>query len=189
MMDLFTRRLVLFARQHPREADVSLAEIAHATGLAGAAIDALGTGHYAPGPAFTEAVMFLGCSPAVELGGPTDASDPRPNLYHVEIPERATGATLISDANTRPPRCPACGALADTLPITSGADDTVVCDACGETAALSRWRWRRQAAFGPCVINIWGVHEGEAVPADALLTALCAATGIDWDYAYLHHAL
>lgn len=56
--------------------------------------------------------------------------------------------------------------------------------ACGHVVAAPRARWRHTAGFGRLFVEIPGIYPHEAVPADRLLDALAAATGVRWDYFY-----
>ena len=45
--------------------------------------------------------------------------------------------------------------------------------------------WRKSAGFARQFIEIFNVYPNEAVPADALLSALQQASGVTWKYFYV----
>lgn len=183
-MSLLRHRLVLYPDAPVRIEATVLADSLCQAGLCGDRINALGSMHYAPGAAFAELVTFLGCSPVIGCG-PQSWDDDRPNLYHVEI-ETAAPAFVLG-LNSRAPRCPACGTAASTLNASCDEGLVALCTHCGEAAPLRNWRFRHQAAFGPVMLSVWGVHEGEAVPSERLLAYLQETMDCDWAYAWLRH--
>lgn len=154
-------------------------------GFIGDSLTSMGPDHFRAGPEFLSCVTFLGCSPALDLGFDEMGEEEIPNRYFIELPP-ATDVPVMIGHPARPPRCPHCRKeLADwsaSPPKNVLAEQA--CRQCGRSAALYRWQWRRQAGFGRYWIEVRGVHEGEAVPTDALLSRLQNLTGVLWDYAY-----
>jgi predicted RNA-binding Zn-ribbon protein involved in translation (DUF1610 family) len=174
-------RLVLFpkdARSPVPDAAVLLAELGQA-GLIGNESKQR-TGTYLPGPRFMALLTFLGCSPTV---APGDDAMEDPNQYFVELPPPTPDISLIRDDRAPPGKCPACG-NAVSLPETISAETNMVCDHCGFAAPPYAWHWHHRVGFGRVWINVWGVHEGEAVPGEELLQRLEKLTGFVWNYAY-----
>jgi hypothetical protein len=157
-------------------------------GFIAAPLPALGQGCYQPGARFMQCLTFLGCAPVAEPGGPENEGDTRPNLYYVELsPDHNRPMTIHGDT-LRAPRCPRCKS---TWPeairrLQSAPFERVTCPSCGDERPLYEWNWRQQLAYGRQWISVWGVHHGEAVPADALLELLGQQSGREWRYAYCH---
>jgi hypothetical protein len=162
----------------------NLASMLAGIGFVAKAPDA-SAGHYAAGPEFLRLITFLGCSPAVNLGG----GKPGPEC-RVRVPAPFPVPRFLFGPNTKPPRCPACrGTLEEgvALGLAWERDDGsfAVCQRCGVQTPIPFLDWRRTAAFVKASIEITGIHESEAVPAEALLAALESASGVSWDYCYL----
>jgi hypothetical protein len=175
---------------HPRDPAYApanmenLASMLGDIGFIGEALDAL-AGHYAAGQDFLRLITFLGCSPVVNLGRAERGPECR-----VRLPTPLAAPRFLYGANTKPPRCPACrGALGTDTALGSvwerDSGTTRVCPRCGAQTPVHLLDWRRTAAFVKTSIEITGIHESEAVPAEALLAALKSASGVDWDYCYL----
>ncbi|KPK11937.1 MAG: hypothetical protein AMJ68_03815 [Acidithiobacillales bacterium SG8_45] len=139
---------------------------------------------YHPGERFMTLLIFLGCSPTVSMADDPD-HDNNPNQYYVEFPAATPEITVIQDTSKVSPRCPKCGKANSNWysPLTS-AGEMRECVQCGLQAKAYEWNWRHRLGFGRAWINIWGVHEGEAVPGDKLLETLEKLTGLVWNYAY-----
>lgn len=177
-------RLVLY----PGNIDVtlnrqSLIQALRGIGLAGEEHAWQGELHYLPGERFLEMITFLGCSPHIHLAPPED--DSLGSEYcHIGLSGFGDQPRFFGGDNVRTPPCPYCKqplqdwreALADT--------DNFHCGQCGEKLSLAELNWRRSAAYASCALQIWGVHDGEAVPAEALLTMLQQLSGSKWGYFY-----
>jgi hypothetical protein len=140
---------------------------------------------YLVGEDFLELVVFLGCSPTVQLEPVDDG-----RFCHVRVSEPAVRPRFYSGAATPSPRCPACRARIESWREAVAAWEAdpdgggQPCPACGEATPVPQLRWRHGAGFGRVFVEIPGVHPHEAVPADRLLDALEAATGVRWHYFY-----
>ena len=108
-----------------------------------------------------------------------------PNTYYIELPDASDEIRLIAGTRVRAPICPQCGVEKTyKREIPGSALDVIDCDQCMYKGEAYRWNWRRQAGFGRTWINIWGVHEGEAVPGEKLMDELEKLSGFVWNYAY-----
>jgi hypothetical protein len=179
-------RLILFpsvADARPPEIHQWRASLRDA-GVTGTPLSPPEEGSYRAGERFLNFFSFLGCSPTLDLDGTSQHQD-SPNLYSVEVPAPVSAVRLLGDP-AGAPRCPACATgfadWRDHMP--DDPEEDLVCPACGKGTAAIRWNWRHQAGFGRYWINVRGVHEGEAVPADPLLALLQRLSGVVWDYAY-----
>ncbi len=136
-----------------------------------------------PGPAFMSLITFVGCSPTVSMAtaGETQAA----NEYFIEVADSSKSVVAICGAPRQAPRCPRCKQVApdwSDSPETGEAE--LVCAKCGFSLQWGGWDWRHQAGFGRQWINIWGVHEGEAMPGEKLLNSLKEISGFAWNYAW-----
>jgi hypothetical protein len=192
---LHTGRLVL-APAEPLQAveRPSIVAALRGLGLLGAERGDAVAGAFAAGPGLGELIGFTGC--AVQFGG--EASSAGPAAPWVRIPPPSEAPRLLWGRNTRPPRCPNCGASLrawrERLPAAAGADDTPAscdaglplrCEACGTAAPALRWRWGRHGGAGRSLILVEEVFPGEAAPLPALVTALEAVGAGPWVYFYI----
>ena len=142
-------------------------------------------GHdFAVGARFLERVVFLGCSPAIEL------EPGEHDFCHVSLLAHAPPGRIYRSPQGRPPRCPACGQRMRFEDLTTG--NPPHCHSCGETSAWPALLWDRSAGRVEQGIAIRHVHPHEAVPTDALIQTLVQETGQPWRYFYgsesIHHA-
>lgn len=176
-------RLVLFPQdaESPKIDPAVLAKGLRGIGLIGAQVRSA-MNRYQPGGQFMGLITFLGCSPTIASA--SQAGDD-PNVYAVELPTPVDDIQLIAGSRLRAPRCPECSAEKSRWHGTpASAQEVFACDQCGYRGECWHWDWRRQAGFGRSWINVWGVHEGEAVPGEKLMDALQRLSGFVWNYAY-----
>lgn len=129
-------------------------------------------GEFQTGTEYLSLVTYLGCSPQISMGEAEAAT--RIYLCGVEPIPR-----LNAGANIKPPRCKDCR---QPLALTEVKLQPQTCPHCHQPLRLD---WRRSAAQGRVFIEISNVYESEAVPGEALLECLHAATGVPWDYCYI----
>ena len=60
------------------------------------------------------------------------------------------------------------------------------CEHCGHAGRIHDLDFRHQGGFARTFIELWGIHPSEAVPVDALLSALATFSGCDWRYLYVN---
>lgn len=180
---------------HPREGDSMPADVdalkvlLSRLGLIGEAFDFKGQQHYKPGEKFLQLITFLGCSPVVSLGEPGMTGD---EFCHIAFSERYPGLQFLYGSNAKPPRCPSCGhrdeqwrsALQNWR--NAGERYQWQCQKCAISTSFQNLNWRQCAGFCRFFIQIWGVFEGEAVPAEQLLRELENSTSSPWNYFYLN---
>lgn len=142
-------------------------------------------GHHLVGERFFEHVSFLGCSPHLKLE-PSENGD---EFCHVSVSCDDKVNFFYGD-NVRAPQCPQCKAVENDwsalVPRWKKAPEvfTYQCAECGATKPLHMLNWRRSAGFAAVSVQIWGIHQSEAVPNDGLLNALEALTYCPWEYFY-----
>lgn len=150
-------------------------------GLIGSALQH-DAGFFLPGANFMNLLTFLGCSPTVSMA---DSEDEITNFYSIEAVDYNEAVVAICGFPAQAPRCAQCKQeVVDWSEQPKKTDALLVCDHCGFRAPLSGWNWRFKAGFGHHWINIWGVHEGEAVPGEKLLASLRELSGVEWRYAW-----
>ncbi len=132
------------------------------------------------GERFLQLISFLGCSPYLQLDPPADGGD---DFCHLAILGPFATPRLLYGEDTRPPRCPSCGAAmrAWREEISSG---NVGCRECGTRHPLERIEWRKHAGYGRLFVEIRNIFPGEAVPVDELLTRLQDLGCGEWGYFY-----
>ena len=189
-------QLVLHAGD-PHWAPSAVAVVAGALadlGLLGDAFMHADAVHYLPGPAFLDAVMFMGCSPAIALEpdagpGPEGGVDPA-GFCNTRLGPVFSAVQLRRGCGAVPPRCPVCRArIRDWQPLIDSwrrDPDSYpwTCADCGQTRSPTALDWRHDAGFGRFFVEIWGIHPHEAIPSERLLATLTAIGGGSWRYFY-----
>ncbi|MFV1998314.1 MAG: hypothetical protein ACC641_09925 [Acidiferrobacterales bacterium] len=136
-----------------------------------------------PGPKFMSLITFLGCSPTVSKTTENDTQSA--NEYFIDVTDRSDLIVAVCGTPRQAPRCPQCKQVApDWNKSPEAGDVDLVCAICGFGSPCSGWDWGHRAGFGRQWINIWGVHEGEAVPGEKLLNSLQEISGFAWNYAW-----
>ncbi len=172
------------SRWRPAE-PVALTAVLRDIGLIGAPWGAAAAGRYLIGEHFLQLVTFMGCAPAIELAPPDDGGA----FCHVRV-RVFEAPRLFVDATGFNPRCPACGRRSPqwktALPAWEKAPESPVsCPLCGVAAAAGELDFRHTAALACTFVEIHDIHPREALPTDALFTALEQAGGGRWNHAYL----
>ncbi len=160
---------------HPRDSEWSgdsLSGLQHALEHIGFMGEARQPGEFLTGAEYLNLVTYLGCSPQISLGEAEVAT--RIYLHEPDATPR-----LNAGANLKPPRCKTCR---QTIELAEARLQLQTCPHCRQPLKPD---WRRSAAFGRVFIEISNVYESEAVPGEALLECLHAATGVTWDYCYI----
>ena len=195
MADVPDNRLILFPRAiGARAAMLDLLSVLENAGLVGSELApevVNGNSHcYRVGKRFFEQISFLGCSPSLKLEPPAaDAEGADAEFCHVSI-DCSDEVKFLGGHNVRPPQCIQCKTVDDdwkaVLPMWRKAPEvfTLQCSGCGATKPLHMFNWRRTAGFAALSVHIWGVHQSEAVPNDALLKDLEKLTRCPWEYFY-----
>lgn len=177
-------RLVLYPLDSTVTVDGKrLTQLLTESGLIGEEHDWQGEAHFLPGAHFLEQVVFLGCSPFINLAPPGD--DKQGSEYcHIALPSVTQPPAFLGGDNVRTPSCPHCKQAIENWRDGLAASEDFTCQACGEAISLPDINWRRSAAFARCSVQIWGIHDGEAVPSDLLMKLLAELAGSEWGYFY-----
>lgn len=170
----------------------ALCETLTALGLVGEPFRYRGDNYFLPGARFLELVVFLGCSPVIELERQDDAAgEPQMTRFcHVRVPPVLAEPGLDLGDPAAAPRCPHCRApVPDWRERLSHWRARPLaplwqCPGCGQTASAAQINWRQAGAVVRSRIELAGIHPYEAVPADEFLTGLEQATGQPWKHYY-----
>jgi hypothetical protein len=151
---------------------------------------------YRAGTQFLQLVSFLGCSPAIELEPPLEPAEcakacASGKLCHIRVTAPDQRIRFRGDSRLPAPRCPHCRKAETGWPELLACwhadprESGWKCRTCGHSGRLFDLNFRQRGAFGRCFVDIWGIHPAEAVPDDALLSALGQLSGGEWKYLYL----
>lgn len=175
----------------------TLADRLQEIGLAGDAVS-LGTDTgYRTGARFLQLMTFLGCSPAIELELPEDASARAAacaagQVCHIRLSQSDGRLRFRADARMAAPRCPQCRQPVENWEAridawrSNPADSGWRCGHCGHRGRLFDLNFRKSAGFGHTFIEIWGIHPNETVPVAALFDALEELSGCQWKTLYVN---
>lgn len=167
-----------------------------AIGLIGAAFRCQGETRYLAGERFLQLVTFLGCSPLIELEPPVDADTREADcatgrFCHLRLALHRKDIRFRSSVRAPLPRCPRCRQPETRWPEllqhweTHPGHSHWTCTACGHAGRLYDLNFRRHAGFARGFIEIWGIYPSEAVPGEALLSALQAFGDGGWRHMYI----
>lgn len=141
---------------------------------------------YALSATLLEYITFLGCSPTINFA----ASNHAVNFCRLHLPPTLAAPVWRAAHHAAAPRCPHCRALASNwrAAVTNWEADPInnrqVCEQCGNSTPLHQWRLRETSGFGQSFIEFWGIHSGEAVPGEELLTILSKLNNSSWQWFY-----
>jgi len=152
---------------------------------------------YGLGDGFLQQIIFMGCSPAIELEVPDSIDSNELNfsfarLLHVQ--DLAPFHGYDFSALQQVPRCRQCRrsvapdrqAFIDLLEASTNTntDKQIVCRACNTAVRLAELDWRKQTAWGNIFIEIFHVYPHEAVPTDAFVQHLSDVSQTPWEFFY-----
>jgi hypothetical protein len=147
-------------------------------GLIGGSFDWDGEVHYAAGPRFRKLVLFKRT---------LERDLPEP---HVSISETSEEPEFLGASHARPPRCPWCrGMFGDWRnQLRAWQKDRGrrywTCTRCRRPVELERLDWDHTGGIARYSLDLWGIRQNAAVPADELLAFLEDATFERWRYFY-----
>jgi len=142
---------------------------------------------YLAGDDFLQLIIFLGCSPSVELA-PTEEDKP---FCYIRFFQSEDAPLLITSKHTNNPRCSSCRKeIASKTDVVAQwqkeKDVQLSCPECGFTGKAQDLNWRHSAGVASFFIEVNNIFPNEAVPSDELMSALRKMTGSEWDYFYYH---
>lgn len=166
-----------------------------AIGLTGAPTLVVGEPRLTPGPEFTKLLSFQHTHEVVSLVNTPDGlveagRGPSPGFCTITVPEPTAEIQFCGSASTETPSCRHCDLPVEDWPdvVDAWYESKDIfqwsCPRCAKAQAVWELDWHHASGFGSFRIEVWGVHEGEAVPTPALLSALAEAAGCEWTYFY-----
>ncbi|MBF0266009.1 MAG: hypothetical protein HQL46_12120 [Gammaproteobacteria bacterium] len=131
---------------------------------------------------FSQLIMFMGCAPAIVFE-PTGNDAQDANLVAIRV------STNYQQAKFYPGKLPfkfRCVRCYENLGKTSQEVDiqSISCAQCGHKYLPEQQNWRQKAAYSSLFIEVMGIFESEALPADKLLSGLQKLSGLKWQYFY-----
>lgn len=141
--------------------------------------------HYLIGPAFLQYISFMGCAPAVQFA-PQEGAE----FIHWYVSPCLATPRWVIDLQQALPRCPQCrGRIRHwreqvDINLVNTVSTPVSCPHCQHTHLLEQLDWRHGAGLARQFVSVMNIYPKEALPTDALLTALQHHTGTAWSYFY-----
>lgn len=193
-------RLVLstVADSSPRDAVRDVEKKLVEMGISEYAIDAF-PGSYAIGENFLKHIIFMGCSPAIELEVPAEpGSIDKIDFTFIRMSHNTKNAKPVPyygkalDRIQQIPRCYYCRKpVTDTLEtihsLLKQSPDTIACQKCHQRCDVYQLDWRKQNGWGNMFIEVLNVFPSEAVPTDGFLLTLERVTNSKWKFFYTSH--
>lgn len=161
--------------QDPSELVESLQQLR----LIGTSFDHMGEVHHKEGPRFHELVLFSsGVAPPSGQG-----------THHIVLTETTPEPAFLGGANAQAPVCPGCqnryvGWREKLQHWQTAKDDPWECTRCGRRRRAHELDWSQRGGFARYAVDIWNIHENEAVPSAELLELLRVITYEDWTHFY-----
>lgn len=137
------------------------------------------------GPRFLQYISFMGCAPAVQF----DPNEGNTIIHWIVNPCLHEPAWVIDKVQALP-RCHWCKArIADWREqlqnfAVATTPDAMICPHCHQSNQLTQLDWRHGAGYARQFIRIVNIYPREAIPTDAVLTAMQQHTGVAWQYCY-----
>jgi hypothetical protein len=149
-----------------------------ALGLIAGSFPHMGELHYHAGPRFTELISFHPPAP----GAPPS----EPSACHVTLVETTSEPTFLGGSNVQPPACAHCGTRFDAwaahLKAWQQKQRSYLwpCRSCGRSLHVEELNWHQTSGVARYSVDVWGIGQGEAEPAPALMSWLEQETGESW---------
>jgi hypothetical protein len=127
--------------------------------------------YYLVGENFLKYITFMGCSPAIETQ-PDKNNLPGPNFVAIKI-QHLQQVIFYPGTRNYQYRCNNCQGpilLEETKLLLNS--DRFNCSQCLEEFHYQQINWRHKAGISHLFIEICGIFNGEAIPADSLLNLL-----------------
>ncbi|HSH30436.1 MAG TPA: hypothetical protein VK971_11050 [Thiohalobacter sp.] len=189
-MPLSAYQLILFPQRGGVNETQRAALLSHLleSGFLGQAFEFDGREHFTTGARFLDQVVFLGCSPHIEIEPPVDpeqrdAAARQGRFCHLHLTRPMPRPRLRVDPHARV-RCPACRKSVAAAELLTGSGTERTCAYCGHAAAITDWNWQGRAGCANLFLEVWGIHPGEATPTDGFIQTLEKITGSPWSSFY-----
>lgn len=143
------------------------------------------------GDKFLSQLMFMGCSPFIELEPARVLSgDEQPKFCFIRIlpvkdKPRLFHAGVLND-DVLMPRCPGCRKVIRHISqsLSRQYPEVLACPHCQTSSHFQQLDWRGQSGVGSHFIEVINVYPQEAIPTDGFLNALAGISQTGWQYFY-----
>jgi len=141
------------------------------------------TTDYPAGERFLDLIIFMGCSPAVQLKPGEQGSA----YCYISFQQHPAPGRLYAGSQSRPARCGQCKAPLETNQLFDclGKQSLPTCCQCQEKLDWSDITWNKTIGLAHDAIVIHNIFPHEAVPADELICTINNTSGISWRYFYI----
>jgi len=135
------------------------------------------------GERFLELIVFMGCSPAIQLMPDAQGSA----WCYISIQQHSAPGKIYAGSLSRPARCGMCKTSLETQQLLTQLDnqDLPHCPQCQNQLDWSDVSWNKTIGMARTAILIHNVFPHEAIPSDELVNTINAASGISWRYFYI----
>jgi len=140
---------------------------------------------YYAGEHFISLVIFLGCSPNIQLS-PEDGDA----FCYIKMSDVSSHGQHLGHCQSVIPKCPNCKSKITDWKNTDNwqaASSEITCNDCNTRSDLADLKWRQQGGYGRFSISIANIHPHEAVPAEKIFQNLKNMTGFEWTYFYANN--
>ena len=140
---------------------------------------------YYAGTDFITLIMFLGCSPNIQLS-PGDGNA----FIYIRFSDISANSQQLGHGNSVAPGCPVCKSRLKDWKKTRNwqlADSKITCQQCNTQSCLADLKWRQEGSYGRFSISIMNIYAHEAVPADIVFQTLKKTSGFEWTYFYANN--
>ncbi len=135
------------------------------------------------GERFLDLIIFLGCSPAIQL-----KQDEQGSAYcYISFQQHKTPGKIYTGSLSRPARCGLCQAPFETDQLNDCVENQTqpVCRQCQKQLGWSDITWNKTTGMTTNAIVIHNIFPHEAVPADELVSVINSTSGLNWRYFYI----
>lgn len=138
---------------------------------------------YLAGERFLELIVFMGCSPSVQL----QPDKPGSAYCYISFEKHPEPGKLYSGSLSRPAQCKLCKSdlVTQQLHDCISTQTSPTCPQCEKSLDWSEIRWNKTIGLARDVILIHNIFPHEAIPADELVNTINRVSGINWRYFYI----
>ena len=142
------------------------------------------------GDAFLQLFSFMGCAPSIEFTPKDPGKIDWREFVFIHLSSTAAQPRWLADRDNAKPACPHCQRRTrDWMQHYHASDAVLTCPHCQRTDSVCRWRWFDAGGCARQFVSIVNVYPKESLPTDTLLSQLQEATGVTWQYFYMHDSL
>ena len=141
------------------------------------------TTDFLAGERFLDLMVFMGCSPAIQLKPNEQGSA----WCYISFQQHSAPGKIYAGSLSRPARCGMCKSPLETEQLLDSLDKQSLptCPQCQTQLDWSDIIWNKTIGMARDAILIHNIFPHEAIPADELINAINTASGISWRYFYI----